>query len=163
MQSSGRNAALRRSAISALCAAGMVSSALAEAPAMGGTWRGSYDCAQGRTGLTLTIDQQDGAAFTGVFHFYAIAENPSVPEGCFTISGQVSDGGRVDVTGGTWLKRPAGYVLVDLKGQLTSDGSRLPGVVTTPGQGKLCTSFRLSKISRKPDIASPCQRAPSVS
>ena len=147
-----------------LCLAGTSFPALAGGPAITGTWRGTYDCAQGRTGVTLTIDQQSGSDFSGVFHFYAVKENPSVPEGCFTVSGQVAGGGRVQANGTAWIRQPANYVLVDLQGQLTSDVRRLLGVVTTPGYGNLCTGFEVSKISEKPTVAGPCRReAPAIS
>ncbi|WP_148663572.1 hypothetical protein [Bosea vaviloviae] len=129
-----------------------------------GTWRGTYVCAQGRTGLTLTIDRQSGRTFSGVFHFYAVRNNGTVPDGCFTVSGQIVNAGKVDVAGSTWIKRPAGYITVDLHGQLTSDGAGFSGEVMTPGSGKLCSTFKLERVSTKSSIDESCRRdAPAVS
>jgi hypothetical protein len=50
-----------------------------------GNWKGSYVCPQGHTGLTLAIDRQSGAKFSGTFHFYPLPDNILVPDGCFTI------------------------------------------------------------------------------
>jgi hypothetical protein len=52
-------------------------------------WQGEYECAQGVTGLTLTLDIGQGGQVRGLFDFYPVAENPAVPHGCFQMSGSL--------------------------------------------------------------------------
>lgn len=129
-----------------------------------GNWQGTYVCAQGKTGLTLTIDRQDGHTFSGVFQFYPVRENITVPEGCFTVSGRIRSGGAVDIIGATWIKRPAGYITVDLHGRLGQRGTNMSGTVATPGHGKLCSRFDLTRTTTKPSTYDACRvEAPAVS
>lgn len=134
------------------------------APALTGTCSGSYVCAQGLTGLTLTIERQSGQSFSGVFQFYPVKGNPAVPDGCFTVSGRVGEAGAVEILGSRWLKQPAGYITVDLHGRLARGGGALSGVVETPAYGKLCSTFELTKASTRPTIAASCRpEAPAIS
>ncbi|WID98090.1 hypothetical protein QO058_07565 [Bosea vestrisii] len=129
-----------------------------------GNWQGSYVCAQGKTGLTLTIDRQDGREFSGVFQFYAVRENITVPEGCFTVSGRIRSGGAVDIVGAAWIKRPAGYITVDLHGRIASGGAGMSGTVATPGYGNLCSRFDLTRTATRPTVDEACRvEAPAVS
>ncbi|MCP4563096.1 MAG: hypothetical protein GY873_33180 [Bosea sp.] len=129
-----------------------------------GNWQGTYVCAQGKTGLTLTIDRQDGSRFSGVFQFYPLRENITVPEGCFTVSGRIRGGGALDITGSKWIKRPAGYITVDLHGRVGQGGADLSGTVETPGYGKLCSTFELMRSTTKPSVDDTCRaEAPAVS
>lgn len=129
-----------------------------------GNWQGTYVCAQGKTGLTLTIDRQDGHTFSGVFQFYPVRENITVPEGCFTVSGRIGSGGAVDIVGNSWIKRPAGYITVDLHGRVGQGGSSMSGTVATPGHGRLCSRFDLTRIAVTPSPYDACRvEAPAVS
>ena len=129
-----------------------------------GNWQGTYTCAQGKTGLTLTIDRQYGSTFSGVFQFYPLRENITVPEGCFTVSGRIRSGGALDIAGSTWIKRPAGYITVDLHGRVGQGGTNMSGTVETPGYGKLCSRFDLTRMTTKPSIDDTCRvEAPAVS
>ncbi|MGE7469529.1 hypothetical protein ACQKLX_08815 [Bosea sp. NPDC003192] len=132
--------------------------------ALTGNWRGTYVCAQGKTGLTLTIDRQDGDTFSGVFQFYPVRENITVPEGCFTVSGRIGSRGAVDIIGNSWIKQPAGYITVDLHGRVGRGGSSMSGTVATPGHGKLCSRFDLTRIAATPSTYDACRvEAPAVS
>ncbi len=133
-------------------------------PALTGNWQGTYVCAQGKTGLTLTIDRQDGRAFSGVFQFYPVRDNITVPEGCFTVWGRIGSGGAIDIVGNTWIKRPAGYITVDLHGRIGQGGSTISGTVATPGHGKLCSRFELTRTTTTPEADGACRvEAPAVS
>lgn len=132
--------------------------------ALTGNWQGTYTCAQGKTGLTLTIDRQDGSTFSGVFQFYPVRENITVPEGCFTVSGRLRSGGALDIIGAKWIKRPDGYITVDLHGRVGQGGTNMSGTVETPGYGKLCSRFDLIRATTKPSIDDACRiEAPTVS
>lgn len=142
----------------------MLTPARAQEASVTGNWQGAYVCAQGKTGLTLTIDRQDGREFSGVFQFYAVRENITVPEGCFTVSGRIKNNGAVDIIGATWVKRPAGYITVDLHGRIASDGAGMSGTVATPGYGNLCSRFELTRTATKPTVDEACRvEAPVVS
>jgi hypothetical protein len=124
-----------------------------------GNWKGSYVCPQGHTGLTLTIDRQSGPKFSGTFHFYPLPDNILVPDGCFTISGHFVSGRKVVIAGAAWIKRPEGYVTVDLDGKIGASGAGLSGIVRMPPQYvNLCTTFELTKESDKPIVAPSCRQ-----
>jgi hypothetical protein len=113
-----------------------------EAYRLSGTWRGSYMCAQGLTGLTLTIEP--GAnGLTAVFEFYPVAENPLVPTGRFRMEG-FFDGTQRTLTlqPREWIDQPPGYLTVGLEARVDLDWGVILGRITeTPG----CTWFRLSR------------------
>ena len=87
-----------------------------------GTWRGAYVCAQGQTGLTLTVDRLSGPDFSGFFHFYPPRRNSAAKEGCFAVKGRVEADRSVIVEAGEWMTRPPGYITVDLLGTLGRAG-----------------------------------------
>lgn len=132
------------------------------APSLTGAWSGTYVCAQGRTGLTLTIDRQSGATFSGYFHFYPPRDNPAAREGCFSVNGDVDVSGNVSVKAGRWITQPDGYVTVDLGGTLQGDG--MSGNVTIePPYGEApwfatCRTFRLVRESERASISEVCRR-----
>ena len=108
-------------------------------------WEGAYDCPQGETGLTLTLDPAADGTTTALFHFYEAPGNPGVPEGCFTMSGTLNRAtGAFDLQAGRWLLQPRDYVSVDLHGTLQDGGAALQGAVAGPG----CTTFVLRPVKR---------------
>ena len=122
-----------------------------------GEWRGSYVCAQGPTGLTLTIDKEEGARFSGYFHFYPLKQNPVAREGCYRVEGQRAPDGRVAVGALDWLLQPPQYVTVDLAGRLGSTGYYMTGdVLGPPDLPTLCKRFELNWRSPKPAVAPAC-------
>lgn len=75
-----------------------------------GQWSGSYTCAQGATGATLSIDSLKGDQFKGTFHFYPTSKNPDVPDGKYEVSGEYDrDGQRILINPGKWIERPKNY------------------------------------------------------
>ncbi|MFF2087454.1 hypothetical protein ACFVVM_27080 [Nocardia sp. NPDC058176] len=101
-----------------------------------GTWVGSYQCAQGATGLTLTVQPQVMAEF----EFYPLPENPAVPSGRFTMRWQV-ESGRIVFRQSSWIDRPGSYLMVDLVVERTESPTTLSGKVIADG----CTTFSLTK------------------
>ena len=111
-----------------------------DAAALAGEWRGSYSCAQGRTGLVLTIGPAEGLGFTGEFYFYPLDRNPGVPDGRFAIEGSWEPASRrVEIRGVAWIEQPTNYALVDLSGTLSADGRVIDGTVDHPS----CMAFRV--------------------
>lgn len=122
-------------------AAAMLSLGCAQAeaaPLHSGVWSGVYQCAQGLTGARLSLSVGPDGAATGLFEFYAVKNNPTVPRGCFEMAGRVDADGRLALAPGAWRLHPAGFVTVSLAGQQIA-GNRLVGQVQGPG----CSSFAL--------------------
>lgn len=80
-----------------------------------GSWTGVYVCAQGDTRLRLSFDRGPGPAdLTAVFAFGPTADNPTVPRGSYRMEGTLAEG-VLDLNATTWIKKPRGYVTVDLR------------------------------------------------
>ena len=107
-------------------------------PSFAGTWLGSYTCAQGLTGLTLTIASTATGALSATFSFYSLPGNPSVPAGSFAMKGQA---GRdsLSLTQDHWLQQPPRYAMVDLVGTL--QGTTLSGIIFGGG----CSTFTVER------------------
>lgn len=112
-----------------------------------GQWVGTYTCAQGLTGLTLTIAEATPTSARAVFHFYADPRNPRVPTGCFMMDGRYDPAsGKLRLDGGDWLLRPAGYRVVSFEGEVDAEGRRFEGKVTGPrAPFPGCTTFHLAR------------------
>ncbi|GLS21763.1 hypothetical protein GCM10007874_47800 [Labrys miyagiensis] len=122
-----------------------------------GTWKGSYLCGQGLTGLTLSLDQQSGEAVLGTFHFYPLPSNPAAKEGCFAVAGHIFEDKRVFIGASTWITQPKDYITVDLEGRIAASGKAMKGDVKTPYAG-LCSVFSLIRTSPAPSADKPCQK-----
>ena len=109
------------------------------AGALSGTWKGTYVCAQGVTGLTLVVEAAKGTA-TATFSFYPVAVNPGVPHGSFAMTGTYTSR-SLDLVPDHWIKRPAGYVMIDLPAQFAP--GRLHGQWPL---GHPCQDFTLAKV-----------------
>ncbi|TYT25668.1 OmpA family protein [Luteimonas viscosa] len=108
-----------------------------------GEWVGTYVCAQGLTGLTLSIAEATPTSARALFHFYADPRNPKVPTGCFTMDGDYDPGtGRLRLRGGQWRLRPGGYRMVDFDGHVDAQGGRFSGKV---GGAAACKRFDLGR------------------
>lgn len=105
-----------------------------------GVWVGSYLCAQGPTGLRLTVRLVAPGRFEGRFDFFPLAENPGVPEGSFELRGDGA-GGRLVLAAGDWIRQPEGYQTVGLVGNLSDDSRSLTGEIDHPS----CTTFAVTR------------------
>jgi hypothetical protein len=107
-----------------------------------GTWRGTYACNQGATGLDLTITPAEKGGVTAIFSFHAVLFNPLVPSGEFAMEGELGpEPGRLRLRAGGWILQPPDYVTVDLDGTFDEASKEYRGTVIGPG----CTSFRLQR------------------
>ena len=107
-----------------------------------GKWKGSYNCRQGDTGLTMKIKGNSNGEFTGTFKFYPIPSNkdPLVKSGKFSFTGKYTSSGKIIFTQNKWIKQPLNYLMIDLEGELTDDNT-INGHSTTDG----CGSFKVIK------------------
>jgi hypothetical protein len=135
-----------------------VQPALSAGDRLAGTWLGRYTCGQGTTGLTLYVDGLPGSRVTALFHFYADASNPGVPEGCFEMNGSFNQSTRhIELRAGSWLLHPYGYVTVDLSG--TMNGGTMSGRVIGPG----CATLELHPAGiRVPPDPAACRPKGSI-
>lgn len=153
---------MRGALVVAVAGALTAAPALAQGGGLTGYWQGRYDCAQGITGVTLTIrESMDGEA-EGLFLFYAVAENPGVPTGCYRLRGRYDPASREvrlvsDET--QWLWRPENYVTVNFVGRMEASGGRMRGIVQGPG----CTAFDLRRVEDAPPAPEPCVGAMRLS
>ena len=111
-------------------------------PSIAGTWDGTYKCAQGSTGLHLTVDAISASgAVTAVFGFFSLPPGSNVFSGSFTMQGTFDPtSGRAVFQPSGWLSQPDGFVSVGLDGTLECANMRFRGSVTG---GFLCSSFDL--------------------
>ncbi len=101
--------------------------------AIAGEWVGSYTCAQGDTGLTLTVD----AAGRTEFSFYALPGNVAAKPGRFEMRAKVT-GKSVEFTQVRWIQQPGGYQMVDLVATERAADSMRGNVFGTG-----CTTFQV--------------------
>ncbi|HWE19431.1 MAG TPA: hypothetical protein VG758_19965 [Hyphomicrobiaceae bacterium] len=107
-----------------------------------GVWHGTYICAQGLTGLTLTISGSAAEAVEAEFQFYAVAQNSGVPSGRFRMSGVFDGAASVLVLEPReWLERPPGYLTVGMRTLVAFDLEQMTGTISGPG----CGQVRLSR------------------
>jgi hypothetical protein len=110
-----------------------------------GAWAGQYHCAQGATALDLTITPAGRGRVRALFFFHALAGNPHVPPGCFTMAGRYDAAARsIALKPTIWLLRPAHFVWVGLRGTLGGAGGSMAGRIDGPG----CTDFSLVRVDR---------------
>ena len=79
-------------------------------------WQGTYVCAQGVTGVNLTIDERcrgDTCTLAAIFEFGEVKENPGVPHGSYKMIGE-SHGLVYTLKPDAWIERPDGYIMVGL-------------------------------------------------
>ncbi|MCY0946891.1 serine/threonine-protein kinase [Streptomyces antarcticus] len=104
-----------------------------------GSWQGTYLCGQGLTRLDLRITSPGGKVLEAVFAFSAHSDNPTVPNGSFTMVGSFEDG-RMTLRADRWINRPPGYLTVDLTAVVAGDRpSALSGAVISTVAA--CTQF----------------------
>ncbi|HEV7271932.1 OmpA family protein [Pseudoxanthomonas sp.] len=110
-----------------------------------GPWVGTYVCAQGLTGLTLSITEATPTRASALFHFYADRRNPRVPTGCFTMDGTYDPAsGRLQLKGKEWLLKASGYRVVHFDGHVDAEGRSFTGKVSG---GTSCKQFDLGRTA----------------
>lgn len=140
---------MRRAALFAL----LLASSAAAAQQVTATWVGHYTCPQGNTAVNLTIIEAKPGTLDAWFHFQAPPDNPSVPTGCYTMTGTYDAATRrVRLEPGGWLHQPSGYVMVALDGEMSADATKLAGVIDHPACGSFATTRRAG-----PAATTPCQ------
>ena len=112
----------------------------------GDRFSGHYVCAQGRTELTLVIEDLVGTDVSAIFEFdYPGGGGSHAPaSGSFRMHGSIDPGsGAMHLDGDRWIEQPDGYAMVSLLGTVSKTGS-ISGTVKGPG----CSSFFLEAPAR---------------
>jgi hypothetical protein len=112
---------------------------------------GHYVCAQGRTELTLVVEDLDGDDVSALFEFdYPGGGGSHAPaSGSFRMRGSVDrDSRALRLDGETWVEQPEGYAMVGLVGTVSKSGS-IAGTVKGPG----CSTFYLDGPRRAKSAA----------
>ena len=118
-----------------------------EVDMLSGIWTGTYECAQGLTAMTLSIEGESGH---GVFEFGPLKSNKSVPKGSYEFT-VVANRGGYTFEPGEWIVRPENYVPVRLSGQLSPDQMQLHGTVEFQG----CSTFEANRDGPPPVTNEP--------
>jgi hypothetical protein len=99
----------------------------------GDTWVGTYFC-KGNHDMTLKVGH--GAPDVAAVFGFQFGTNT----GSFNMKGKYEAAARhLRLTAGSWVKKPAGFVTVNLDGKVTPDGHIYTGTVQGPG----CSTFTL--------------------
>jgi len=108
-------------------------------------WNGRYECAQGITGLALTLDLEPGGRATAVFDFGPVPENPAIPSGRYLMAGtffQGVDGTQLTLVPDRWITQPPGYIMVGLAASIDPSARMMSGRVEHPS----CTVLSLVRV-----------------
>jgi hypothetical protein len=110
----------------------------------GGSWSGTYVCAQGKTGLQLDINAYYDHTMTARANFGAVGGGADVPSGSFMLKGRWDDDGTFVLSPDRWIDQPDGYSMIGFSGKKFSPmaGNYLSGdVFGAPG----CSQFTVGK------------------
>ncbi len=104
------------------------------------TWVGSFDCPEGRTGLTLRVVDVHDTRVRAIFDFH---HAPSDTSGQFLVVGRFDEHtGDIVFTPGAWIIQPPDYATLPLVGRVTRDGKHFAGRIPVDG----CAGFRLRAV-----------------
>jgi hypothetical protein len=121
----------------------------ASAQSLTGTWEGTYECAAGQAGLTLTVDDDRGDDEVAANFEYHPPDGATGATGRYSMEGTVTDG-QLALTGLEWIEPREGgdQPMVGLEAAVAdrSDTEHLEGTVV--GEG--CTSFAVDRVSTEP-------------
>ncbi len=123
------------------------------------TWRGTYTCGQGLTGVEVTLRPSGQGTLEGTFSFFPTATNPSAARGCYNVTASVDPNTqRMRTRAGSWVNQPSGYSTVDLDGVVASDQSWAGQVL-----GGACSSFQVQRAPAAAESCAPAARGPEGS
>jgi hypothetical protein len=118
-------------------------------PPRASEWVGTYECPQGRTAVTVTIEHRckharaahGSCAIDGVFDFGPSADNPNVPHGSYRYEGTVSFGAGGEIMLAArpleWIDQPTGWVSVGFVATSDPDRTVLHGRIVEPQCGEI--------------------------
>ena len=115
-----------------------------------GVWKGVYLCRQGLTGVTLSFDHPGDAKGTARFMFYPAPGGPNIPDGVILYRWTFAPASRqLDLNGLRWIKQPATYQIIEIRGHLNAAATEFNGQVLASG----CGNITLKKEDQLPAAA----------
>lgn len=104
-------------------------------------WVGSYQCSQGPTAVTLTIEVDDPAGSArALFEFGPLDANPMVPGGSYALRGtlaRVRGGMQLAFEPERWVAQPPGYAMVGFTARTDHLERELRGEMASPACGEI--------------------------
>lgn len=118
-----------------LCQLFVVGAAAADNPMKSilGVYEGYYYAAQGQTGVTLTVYEEDGGV-KAIFEFYNLPDRTNAKEGSFYMDVSYANG-TYYFDAGAWIEKPSSYRTVDIQ-NVKLNGYVLTGNVSVSGSNK---------------------------
>ncbi len=106
-----------------------------------GVWMGTYQCAQGETGIRLTLTAITDSTFDGIYDFFPICSNyaKDVEVGKYYVTGNNDRYRNIKIFGRQWIWRPLDWFMVDLSGKLFGD--KIEGNIVQQS----CGNFKIIK------------------
>jgi hypothetical protein len=113
------------------------------------TWAGRYTCAQGVTGLRLTLEGNCNGvscSFSALFEFAPLPENPNVAHGSYHMTGEGHANAQgeleLSLTPTQWVDQPANYMMVGLSVTADAQQQQMRGRMNNPS----CSDISLSRV-----------------
>jgi hypothetical protein len=106
-------------------------------------WEGTYVCSQGLSAVRFTIDATRTGDATAEYDFGPTPSNTSVPQGAYTMKGQLhatARGFTAELEPDEWLVHPPGYLMVSLT--LVAEGNEMTGTISHPN----CSQFQTRRV-----------------
>lgn len=104
-------------------------------------WTGFYECAQGKTAVTLSIATSSTGSAKALFEFGPHEGNPSVPHGKYRMTGtfREGDGGRLELLlePQRWIEQPSGYTMTGIAARSDPGRKRLEGMIRSERCGEI--------------------------
>jgi hypothetical protein len=119
------------------------------AASLSGSWEGTFDCGNGPTGLTLTIDDRGSGRVAANFAYHPVdaALEPTTPR--YSMEGDVT-AGQLSLTGREWIQQDdaGSQAMMGVQAEVADrpDPEHLEG--TLDGEG--CSSFAVDRTSTEP-------------
>ncbi len=111
--------------------------------------KGHYYCSQGRTELTLVIEDARADEIDAVFEFaFAGSATHKAAAGSYRMHGNLDrKSGALRLVAGDWIDQPEGHGTVDLSGVVATTGTQqsYKGSVIAPDRGSSCSTFLVTK------------------
>ena len=118
------------------------SSKVQEAGLLSGNWRGTYQCRQGKTGVTLTFGKFGLGTTRAKFEFYPASGGPNVPSGSFLMDLRFDrKRKKLSLSPYKWIKRPSGYAMIRVQGKFSPSGDQFDGRI----RGSGCSAINLTR------------------
>jgi hypothetical protein len=102
---------------------------LGNAKRISGKWVGSYECFDGKTGVTLMLTGHKNGKVEGSFSFYPMSSSADMATGRFVLVGSYYYDGSLILDSGAWIEKPEGHQTISLRGKVNSSFDSFTGTV----------------------------------